>query len=167
MSRKIERVIVPTIDGQQNRDAGKMFQITEWDSATAERWGIKMILALNRSAGEIPMDLRGIGMEGVAVLGINTFLRGAISASEIIPLLDELFDCVRLIRDQRHPDVVTEIASPDDIEDVSTRLWLRSEVLRVHTGFSPAAALQALAAAIFEKKSPDSSNTPTSLPESG
>lgn len=149
--RKVEKVVVPAADGTANRDQGKMFLITEWDAATAEKWGIKMLLALNRSAGEIPMDLRGIGMEGVAVLGINTFLRGNISSEEIIPLLDQLLECVQMIRDKRHEDVATPISSPDDIEDVSTRLWLRSEVIRVHTGFSPAAALLALAAAITTK----------------
>lgn len=148
--RKSKTVTVPAFPGTPQRDAGKTFVITEWSADRAERWGIKMTLALNRSAGEIPMDLKGIGMEGIAVLGINTFLRGNVQAEEIIPLLDELLDCVRVLRDLKHPDVVTDLI-PDDLEDVATRLWLRSEVLELHTGFSPAAALSALVASIMTK----------------
>lgn len=160
MSRRTKTVAVPALTAS-NRDHEhkKVFLITEWDAATAERWGMSMMLALNRSAGEIPMDLSGIGMEGVAVLGINTFLRGNIQAAEILPLLDQLLDCVQIVRDPKHPEVATALASPDDIEEVATRLWLRSQVIELHTGFSPAAALSAWAAMIMTKKEPDSGST--------
>lgn len=159
MTRRTENVAVPKFDTGLNRDLGKLYLITEWDAATAEKWGIKMTLALNRSSGEIPMDLRGIGMEGVAIIGLNTFLRGNISPAELIPLLDELLECVKVIRDPRYPEVATPIASPDDIEEIATRLWLRSEVLRVHTNFSPAEALSRLWARIMTPKPPDLLNT--------
>lgn len=149
--RKSEMVVVPKFDYGSNRDLGKLFLVTEWPAAMAEKWGIRMMLAFNRSSGSIPMDLRGIGMEGLAVLGINTFLRGNVQSEEIVPLLDELLDCVKLIRDPKHPEVATNIVSDDDIEEPSTRLWLRSEVLRVHTNFSPAEALSTLISAIMSK----------------
>ncbi len=156
--RKKELVIVPKFEGTDNRDIGKTFQLNEWDAETGEKWAIAMVLAFNRSAGEIPMDLRGIGWEGIAILSINTFLRGNIQAEEIIPLLDKLLDCVKIVRDPKHPDIATEIVSADDIEEVATRLWLRSEVLRLHTNFSPIAVLSALISAIMTKR-PDSSTT--------
>ena len=149
--RKSEIVTVPQFDGTSNRDRGNMFLLTEWSAAAAEKWGAKAILALNRSGGQIPMDLRGVGMEGVFILGVNTFLRGNIQADEIIPIFDELLECVKIVRDPKHPDVVTALASDDDIEEVQTRLWLRSEVLRIHTGFSPGAALSKLISSIMTK----------------
>jgi hypothetical protein len=39
----------------------------------------------------------------------------------------------------------------DDIEEVATRWWLRSEVVSVHVGFSPAEALLKLVASITAK----------------
>ena len=147
-----EIVSVPKFEGARNRDLGKQFLITEWPAAIAEKWGVKMILALNRSGGEIPLNLRGIGMEGVFILGFNTFLRGNIKAEEIIPLFDELLDCVQYIRDPDHPDVATSIVSDTDIQEIQTRLWLRSEVLRIHTDFSPAAALSSLISLIMTKE---------------
>jgi hypothetical protein len=158
MARKHKVVAVPSFQGTNNRDFGKLFFITEWPAARAETWGLRMTMAFNRSSGALPMSMVGIGMEGIAILGINTFLRGSIQADEIIPLLDELLECVAIIRDPKFPDVVTPITSPDDIEEVATRLWLRSEVLRLHTGFSPADVLSALIASIMTK-SPDSANT--------
>lgn len=157
--RKTEIAVVPKLPGP-NRDLGKRFVLTEWSAERAETWGIRMMLAFNRSAGEIPLELRGIGMEGVAILGINTFLRGNIQADEIVPLLNELLECVQIIRDPgKGPDYATQLVSPDDIEDVATRLWLRSEVLRLHTNFSPADALSALISAIQAKTKENSAST--------
>lgn len=153
--RKTEIVKVPADWGK--RDAGKVFLLTEWPAARAEKWAVRALLALNRSGGEIPLNVAGIGMEGIAVIGINTFLRGNVDAAEIIPILDELLDCVKFIRDTSARDqatgmpVATPIVSDDDIEEIVTRAWLRSEVLRVHINFSVADALSALISAITTK----------------
>lgn len=163
MGRKTVTVRVPRFEGTDNRDLDKSFFLTEWPASTSEKWAMRMLLAFNRSAGEIPLNLAGIGMEGIAILGINTFLRGAIQAAEIIPLLDELLECVKIVRDPDTPDkatgepVVHAIIPDIDIEEVATRLWLRSEVLRLHTNFSPADALSKLLTSI---------QTPTKTTES-
>ena len=169
--RKTIEIVMPRLEVGDNRDQGKVFQITEWSAATAEEWGIRVLLAINRSTGEIPMDLRGIGMEGIAILGINTLLRGTVQSEELIPLLNQLLDCVRMIRDPRATDkvtggpVVTKIVSSDDIEEVATRLWLRSKVIELHTGFSPADALSSLISGIMTRAPADSKSTETSRPE--
>ena len=134
----------------QGRDDGRVFLLTEWPAARAEKWGVRALLALNRSGGEIPLNIAGIGMEGIAIIGLNTFLRGNVDANEIIPILDELIECVRLIRDPSARDqttglpVATPIVSDDDIQEVQTRLWLRNEVVALHINFSVADALSAL-----------------------
>jgi len=151
--RKEEIVRVP---GWGKRDIGKTFLITEWPADRAERWAMRMLLAYNRGGGDIDTgSMMGLGMEAIMVLGVNTFLRGQIQAAEIIPVLDELLECVKIIRDPKARDaatgraVATPIVSSDDIEEVQTRLWLRSEVLKVHTGFSPADALSKLISGIM------------------
>lgn len=156
--RKQEVVKVP--DGWGARDAGKHFLITEWPAARAEDWAMRMLFAYNRGGGEVPMEAIGGGMQAMFLIGINTFLRGQIQSDEVIPLLNQLLECVKFVRDPkvRSPagDVIaTDIASDDDIMEVKTRLWLRSEVVRVHTNFSPADMLWSLISAIT-KESPTS-----------
>lgn len=159
--RKKEIVKVPPDFG---RDSGKTFQITEWSAETAEKWAVSSLLAYNRGGGQIPLSqMAGGGMEAIAILGVNTFLRGQMQAEEVLPILDQLLDCVEVVRDPKARDaatgllVVTPIVSPDDIEEVKTRLWLRSEVLRVHTGFSMAAVVSNLISAIMTR--PDTPTT--------
>lgn len=144
--RKSEIVIAPRAEG--NRDAGKHFLITEMPAAQAEKWAYRAVLLIKGSGERIPDNVSGLGMVGIAILGLNVFLRGTIRPEDLDPLMDEMMTCVRMIRDPRYPDVATEIVSDDDIEEVRTRLWLRSEVIRIHTGFSPAAALSKLLDAV-------------------
>lgn len=164
--RKRETVVVPAWPG--NRDAGKTFVITEMPAAQAEKWALRAFLALKGSEERIPDGIQGLGMVGVAIIGLNVFLQADIDFSKIEPLLDEMMTCVQIVRDPGAADhasglpVATSLVSPDDIEEVATRAWLRSEVLRVHTGFSPADALSALVSAISSKAPETSSNMPTS-----
>jgi len=149
--RKRENVVVPRFESCENRDEGKIFQITEWPAARADAWITRVGFAFNQGAGAIPLDLRGIGFEGIAIMGINTFLRGSISSDQMLPLFDELLECVKLVRDPRFPEVASPIVTDDDIEEVATRWWLRSEVVRVHINFSPLGALSALLRSITTK----------------
>lgn len=142
--RQTTAVRVPDFPGTRNRDKGKIFKLTEWPAAKAENWALRMMLAANSGAGELPMNLAGVGMEGIAILGINTFLRGKLDAEKLIPLLDELLECVEYVRDPSHPGLASKIVSPDDVEEVATRMWLRGEVLTLHLNFSVSAALSAL-----------------------
>lgn len=166
MSRKTKIVKVPEGFG---RDASKVFLLTEWDADRAETWALRAILAFNRGGGDFGFEaVIGGGMEAIFFLGMQTFLRGQMRAEELKPILDELLTCVQMIRDpaathaETGQPVVTPIVSPDDIEEVKTRLWLRSEVLELHTGFSAAGALSTLVEAIMAPRA--SPNTPTSPP---
>ena len=101
-------------------------------------------------------------MEGIAIIGINTFLRGNILPGTLIPLLDELLDCVKIVRDQSKPHIAGDIISDDDIEEVATRMWLRGEVLTLHLNFSVGAALYALYSKIMAAPIPSrDSSTPS------
>lgn len=154
--RKTKTLPVPTgPHWADNRDsqAHRVYLITEWPAARAEKWGLKMFITLKGSGTEIPESQARLGMVGVAIAGINTFLRAEIDQDVLIPLLDEMMECIQIIRDPRHPEIASPIAVDDDIEDVQTRLWLRSEVILLHTGFSPADALFALISASMSSTS--------------
>lgn len=152
--RQTVKVKVPEFSGTHNRDLGKIFVITEWPAARAERWGLEVMFAANKGGGELPLSLAGLGMEGIAILGINTFLRGNIESGVLIPLFDQLIECVRIVRDPKKPDVITDLVPDADIEEVATRMWLRSEVLSLHLNFSVGAAFRALYSKIMTKTPP-------------
>jgi hypothetical protein len=159
MGRKTRYVTVPQFAACDNRDQGKMFFIKEWSAAHADKWAQRLTFAFNKGAGQIPLDLAGIGWEGIAIVGINTFLRGTGDSEEIMRLADELLECVQIVRDHKHPENPSPILpETDDIEEVATRWWLRDQVVSVHTGFSVAGALSGLLTNLL-KKSPDSAST--------
>ena len=161
--RQTVDVTVPEFPGTRNRDRGKLFRITEWPAATAEKWGMRMMLAANSGAGELPLNMAGVGMEGIAIIGINAFLRGNIMPDTLIPLLDELLQCVKIVRDPLKTTFADEIRNDEDIEEVATRMWLRGEVLTLHLGFSVSAALSALYKKIMTPPEPaqEDSSTPS------
>lgn len=137
MARKI--VMCPcTVEG---RDNGKVYQITEMSAFQAEKWAARALLALAGSGVEIPEDVAREGMLAVARVGFS--MLGGAKFADVDPLLDEMLDCVKIVRDPKRPDLAWPInrhEDADDIEEVTTLAWLRGEVLRVHVDFSKLAA---------------------------
>ena len=174
MPRESAVVRVPDFPGTRNRDKSKIFKITEWDSERAEHWGIRAMLALgSTNDARLPLDMAGMGMEGIAIVGINAFFAQTRAMGDenvkavVIPLLDELLECVEIIRDAKHPEVVTKLIPATDIEEIATRMWLRGEVLSLHLSFSVSAVFSGLYRRIMmTRPSPDSSSPRTSPPES-
>lgn len=158
MGRKTRHVTIPRFEACDNRDLGKTFFIKEWPAARADKWAQRLTFAFNKGAGQIPLDLAGIGWEGIALVGINTFLRGTGDSEEIMRLADELLECVQIVRDPKFPDNPSPLVADDDIEEVATRWWLRDQVVSVHTNFSVVAALSGLLITLL-KASPDSVTT--------
>lgn len=162
--RKTEVVVVPAEWG--GRDANKCFLITEMSAAEAEKWAWRLALCVKGTAAQIPESIAGLGMIAVAVRGINSFFAHDVDEKKLLGLFDEMMVCVQVVRDPRAIDgttgrpVATPIVSADDIEEVRTIMWLRSEVLRVHTNFSFIDA--ALAWIAKANKLMASSDTPTS-----
>lgn len=163
MARSAKTVEVPSFPNCKNRDLGKHFLITEWDALTADRWIQRVTYAVVNTGGTLPMDLKSAGWEGILILGINSLLRGDMNPDVMIPLGEELLQCVQIIPDKKFPDKSLRRAELEgDIEEVQTRWWLRDQVVSVHTNFSFAAALSRLVSQIMEKvPTADSKNTST------
>jgi hypothetical protein len=142
--RKVELVTVPKSWG--GRDAGRTYRITEMSCRDSERWAIRALLILTGSGERIPEHLVDRGMEAMAMFVVNGALLSdrRVTIEEISPLLDEMMTCVEVVRDPARPDIAQPLVTDDDVREVRTRLWLRSEVLRVHTGFSVADGLSSL-----------------------
>lgn len=140
MGRKVEDVTVPAEWG--GRDKGKVFRITESSAAEAEKWALRLGIVLKGTTAAIPESLAPLGMIAVAIRGFNSFLAADVDFNKLEPLLDDMMKCIQLVRDPSARDqktgdlIASALVSDDDIEEVKTRVWLRSEVLRIHTNFS-------------------------------
>lgn len=170
MARKTKLVTIAA----ENRDRGKTFLLTEMSPVKAEKWATRALIAIARSgSAEMPPgfkeELEGAGFAGIAALGARALTTIAFDEAE--PLLDEMMACVAVVPDKTKLDQMTQLPivrpmmAEDDIEEVSTILMLRSEVIELHMGFSPAAFLSAIGAAA--KAGLSSPNIPTSPPPSG
>jgi hypothetical protein len=130
--RKEKTVIIDTGD-ETNRDHLKMFRIKEMSAMRAEKWAIRAMLALARSKPEIPDEVAQGGLASVARFAIEAL--SGLSFAEAEPLMDEMMQqCVFFVPDQTK-QLKTAITE-NDIDEISTLVFLRAEVLDLHTGFS-------------------------------
>lgn len=144
---------------RNSRDIGKTYLIQEWVAEKAEWWALRLILALGRAGVEV--DDTQPGMAGVAGLDFKSIMR--IDPLDAKPLLDEMMECVFILPD---PKAATRrpATAPGDIEEVFTRLFLRKEIFRLHTGFSTPDADSQDSTSGTASQEP--SGTPTSLTRS-
>jgi len=143
---RVTRTVTITQDG---RDKGKIFVLSEMPASQAEEWAMKALNAIAQNS-DIPAGLSNAGMLGVFILGLKPIL--AAPWDLVKPLMNELFDsCLSIMPDKGNPALLrgagTELVKPAgklfevDIEEVSTRMFLRNEIIELHTGFSLAAVL--------------------------
>jgi hypothetical protein len=118
----------------EGRDRGKVLSITELPASQAEKWATRALLALSKAGVEIPDNIADAGLAGVAILGLKAL--GGMSFKDAEPLLDEMMACVK-IKPSPHdkPEIIRSLVE-SDIEEIATRVFLRSAVFELHTGFS-------------------------------
>jgi hypothetical protein len=130
----------------EGRDKGKVFLLQEMPAMQAEKWAGR---ALMESGVQIPDELADGGMEALmapaAMQAVFSGLLGGLARlrwESVEPLLDEMMTCVRVIPDPKNNcDFSRPInQTAGDIEEVATLFQLRGALLKLHTGFSPAAA---------------------------
>lgn len=114
------------------RDKGRTFLITEMPASQAEFWAYRTLLAVVSEAIEIPEEFSNAGMEGLAKLGIQVLSK--LKWKDAEPLLKEMFDCVQVIPDPNKPSLIRPLIE-EDIEEISTRVNIRSEIWNLHTSF--------------------------------
>lgn len=134
--RKTKEVVVdwgePVPEGQepqpgQNRDHGKRFLITEMSAYAAEKWAMRLTLAMSKAGIDVPEGATTWG--AILAYGAMRGL-GGISWAEAEPLLDEMWACVQIVE-----EVATRKPTIEDVEELQTRLMLRREVFDLHAGF--------------------------------
>lgn len=160
MARKTK---VVTIDA--GRDAGKSYLLTEMPASQSEAWATRALLALLHSGIEIPEEVQGMGLAGIASVGLSAL--GGIPWELLDPLLREMMECVQFVGDLSQINVATGLPHArrlveDDIEDMKTRLTLRKAVLELHVDFFTDGSLLMLARDLVATNRPDSSGPRTS-----
>lgn len=133
MARKTATVTIT----DEGRDRGKQFKITEMPASQAEDWAIRAFLALAKGGIEIPEDVAGAGLAGLAKMGLGA-LKG-MPYADARPLLDEMMACVRFVPDPAKPSFERNLVE-NDLEEVSSRLKLRIEIFNLHVSFLGTAA---------------------------
>lgn len=140
MARRESYYTVPPSEKlPKNRDEGKTFKIIEMIAWDAEDWAFRVVLALVKAGAELPdglkekFDANEVSMADMALLGINA-LKGLLY-HDAKPLLDDMMKCVHIIPDKKNAHITREIIQ-DDVEEVSTIVELRKQVMSLHLNFS-------------------------------
>lgn len=141
MALKVRDVVVGG-DPLTNRDYGKTFRITEKPADEAEEWGWRAVSVLARSGVDVPPASLMGNFTVVAAFGIQALMSA--SPDEALPLLREMMNCVQAMPDPVHNPSILRPLVASDTEEISTRLWLRDQILDLHANFSLAAALSSL-----------------------
>ncbi len=123
--------------GGEGRDKGKTFVITEMSATQGEKWALRAFLALMKAGIHVPDDISSLGFAGIAVWGIQSMAGLDWQTAE--PLLDEMWDCLRIMPDANTPEVTRRLVE-SDIEEIGTRMQLRKDIISLHTDFFSAAA---------------------------
>lgn len=130
MARKTLIVTISDI----NRDQGKIFSITEMPASRAESWAMRAGLALFHAKVELPSGFDPMRLSFAEMAEIGLQVLSGLKWEDAEPLLDEMWSCVQIQPDPVKPFVVRNLIE-EDIEEISTRLRLRSEVWKLHTDF--------------------------------
>lgn len=113
---------------KEGRDADKVFRITEWPCLQTEHWIMRAWFGLGKAGVELPPELLSVGAVPIAYW-IASHIH--LMPSRLgIRLADEMMQCVTRVEDKLERSLVES-----DIEDVSTRLLLKKEVLKLTFGF--------------------------------
>lgn len=122
--------------GDTERDAGKRYQITEKDVYSTERLALRALMLAVKAGADIPENIQGAGVAGIAYLGIQSLL-GSMRYEELEPILAEMMDCVVMMPDKDHQQVTRPLAE-GDIEDIETLFAIRRKIIELHFNFSKA-----------------------------
>ena len=123
---------------EDGRDKGKRFVIKEMPAWKGEKWAYRLLLALAAAGADLGDLQGGGGMAALAAAGLQAM--PMLNMRDAEPLLDEMMECVKINEDPKHPEIVRDLTvtvdgDNDDIQDVSTLLRLRTEILELHTRF--------------------------------
>lgn len=155
MARREKLVAIPAADNPDNRDKGKVFLLREMSAFDAEWWAIRALIVMGNSGVTLPQGVLESGMQGLAFMeqtkgvasalfAIGLRMLPGVNPRELKPLLDEMRSCIFYQPPGNHTAQALEDGLLCQVEEISTLLKLRADVLELHLGFSLAAAASTL-----------------------
>lgn len=135
---------------EENRDKGKVFVLREMSADAGEWWAVRALIVMGNAGVSLPNGVLESGMSGLAhmenikgaasaLLAIGLRMMPGVDAHALKPLLDEMMACVQYQPPGGHAAQELHEGEMSQIEEISTRLKLRAELLELHLGFSLAA----------------------------
>ena len=119
----------------EGRDFGKTYKLTEMDAWSGDKWATRLLLAAFQTGAPVSESDVAAGWQGIWRSGIFMALR--IPPDTLIPLLDELMECVRYQPpNAKLPPQAILSSSACQIEELATFWRLRLALVELHTGFS-------------------------------
>lgn len=125
MARYVKRITI----NRDGRDHKKVFELTEFPVLKSERWAMKAILGMMNAGVEIPPEMESLGLTALLSMGLGAL--GKLPSEIATPLFDEMLECVKIAPDKSDPSVVRSLIE-SDIEELSTILFLRKEIIKLH-----------------------------------
>lgn len=122
-----------TFTATDGRDNGKLYLLTELPAADAEDWAMRALFAMVNAGVDIPDEMLGAGLAGLAALGIKALTKVPYDAAK--PLIDTLMQCVQFVPNPRDHRTARALMTDDDIEEVATRVKLKKAILDLHMDF--------------------------------
>lgn len=138
--RRTEKLTIPGVRSELagERDNGKTFVLTEMDAYSGQDWALRALLALAASGVTLPDGALATGWAGLAGFGVTALLQAPHAA--LRPLLDEMLGQAAYLHDPKHPAQPIRPGPNCVVEEIKTFLTLHLALVKLHTGFSPAAA---------------------------
>lgn len=146
----------------EGRDKGKTFVLTERPASQVEWWAARAYMALEKAGIDVG-NVAAHGAQGLMVLGVKGL--AMIPPYDLKPLLDEMMTCVQ-VREAIVRPLIDDGTVSEDIEEIATRIALRTQIAQLHLGFSLAAGLSTSAKPERTQTPSASSNTQMSPPQS-
>lgn len=143
MARRERKVQI----ADDNRDKGRTYVLREMSSDAGEWWAIRCLIVMGNAGVSLPNGIQETGMQGLAYLEHTKGLASAlfaiglrmlpgVDAHALKPLLDEMMACVKYKPPGNLPEQDLYDGDMCQIEEITTRLKLRAELLELHLGFS-------------------------------
>lgn len=118
----------------EGADKGKQFIIKRMSAVEADRWGRHVLQAAAIAGADLPEAIEANGLAAVAAAGIRIF--AGMPPETADTLLDRLMQCVSLVPDLAHPEVLLPWSlAQSQIEEIPTIGWLHKEALKLHLDF--------------------------------
>lgn len=147
MARKTAEIVIDA----DNRDRGKKFLLTEMGSSRAEDWAARALCGV-LGAVDIPnAPDPSEGMAGLARVVGDVKVTG-LDWAKLRPLSDDLLGCVEIVTEAGPRMRLTPATVDAYVEEPTTLMRLRMEVLALHVGFS-ADAVRSTLAGLFQTAS--------------